>query len=560
MPRTSSIDMSDFPPLDMSLVKEVEEKRAKREVANMNERRRMQNINSGFHSLRALLPQKHDGEKLSKAAILQHTSTYIYQLEQEITKLLAQNSELKRVIGGTASSAVGSNTPEWIKRFASEPPDCPSCKRRKFEDSNRHLDMSPLHDNDGSSTESSSEHEVNAKYRPKGGKQNGKSEGTGEPTIRKQLKRIERELEEERRIRKMFEEELGYHQNNGKSTSQNGRHYGNPGMDAASLMADEVEIAAESIEIEMHSCPASPPDVLTLPTIETVNPSALYLANQHSTEVSSQLEMGKRILEHQQQRSHKQNAIALPIDVPFVASQVLPEPNNKPTIVTNGNGSMVLLFDKGGNVMQIIDPTTSVAKQITVSSTSIGSQVVQFVTSAGTVGGKESAVSTVHSAKPGNSVTNTTSVPIMSSRKSTDSSPESATTSRQNLNTIVEAIRHLEGDHLFNESSDKLAKESPLKLKQEIPEEVAQVFASQLVNEGKLNGAAPNFANALLSDLIKHEPVDQTVILTNSLAEAQSNGVAIVTTASAISMSTDSQPRPQVIQRPNVIVATSVEN
>uniref|UniRef100_A0A1I8I929 Reverse transcriptase domain-containing protein n=1 Tax=Macrostomum lignano TaxID=282301 RepID=A0A1I8I929_9PLAT len=41
------------------------EKRSRREIANCNERRRMQSINSGFESLKTLLPTE-DGEKLSK--------------------------------------------------------------------------------------------------------------------------------------------------------------------------------------------------------------------------------------------------------------------------------------------------------------------------------------------------------------------------------------------------------------------------------------------------------------------------------------------------------------
>lgn len=73
------------------------EKRIRREIANSNERRRMQSINTGFNSLRTMLP-KHDGEKLSKAAILQHTAEYIDNLEQEKTRLLAQQYQLKRLV------------------------------------------------------------------------------------------------------------------------------------------------------------------------------------------------------------------------------------------------------------------------------------------------------------------------------------------------------------------------------------------------------------------------------------------------------------------------------
>jgi len=76
------------------------EKRIRREIANSNERRRMQSINAGFSSLRSILPH-HEGEKLSKAAILQQTAEYIYSLEQEKTRLLSQNCQLKRLLGQT---------------------------------------------------------------------------------------------------------------------------------------------------------------------------------------------------------------------------------------------------------------------------------------------------------------------------------------------------------------------------------------------------------------------------------------------------------------------------
>ncbi|KAM6914190.1 transcription factor AP-4 isoform 2-T2 [Lycodopsis pacificus] len=80
-----------------------QERRIRREIANSNERRRMQSINSGFQSLKTLIPHS-DGEKLSKAAILQQTAEYIFTLEQEKTRLLQQNSQLKRIIQLSGSS------------------------------------------------------------------------------------------------------------------------------------------------------------------------------------------------------------------------------------------------------------------------------------------------------------------------------------------------------------------------------------------------------------------------------------------------------------------------
>lgn len=85
-----------------------QEKRIRREIANSNERRRMQSINAGFQSLRTLLPH-HEGEKLSKAAILQQTAEYIYQLEQEKTRLLSQNCHLKRLLNQHEGEASTTN-------------------------------------------------------------------------------------------------------------------------------------------------------------------------------------------------------------------------------------------------------------------------------------------------------------------------------------------------------------------------------------------------------------------------------------------------------------------
>lgn len=74
------------------------EKRMRRAIANSNERRRMQSINAGFQVLRSLLPQS-EGEKLSKAAILQQTTEFINSLQQDKAKLSAQNAAYKRLLG-----------------------------------------------------------------------------------------------------------------------------------------------------------------------------------------------------------------------------------------------------------------------------------------------------------------------------------------------------------------------------------------------------------------------------------------------------------------------------
>uniref|UniRef100_A0AC35TM45 BHLH domain-containing protein n=1 Tax=Rhabditophanes sp. KR3021 TaxID=114890 RepID=A0AC35TM45_9BILA len=71
----------------------VNDRRIRREVANSNERRRMQSINEGFQSLRALLPRKY-GEKMSKASILQQTAEMIHSIQADKDRLAQENESL----------------------------------------------------------------------------------------------------------------------------------------------------------------------------------------------------------------------------------------------------------------------------------------------------------------------------------------------------------------------------------------------------------------------------------------------------------------------------------
>lgn len=57
------------------------EKRIRREIANSNERRRMQSINAGFQALRTLLP-RHEGEKLSKVSSCWIHEFFMKQIKQ----------------------------------------------------------------------------------------------------------------------------------------------------------------------------------------------------------------------------------------------------------------------------------------------------------------------------------------------------------------------------------------------------------------------------------------------------------------------------------------------
>eukprot|EP00731_Ephydatia_muelleri_P030703 Em0022g217a len=99
----SSSDHSDKPysPEDDSVSspqsKRPADKKLRRQIANSNERRRMQSINAGFHTLKLLMPHV-QGEKLSKASILQHAAEFIYRLNQDRERLVQQNTSLRMAL------------------------------------------------------------------------------------------------------------------------------------------------------------------------------------------------------------------------------------------------------------------------------------------------------------------------------------------------------------------------------------------------------------------------------------------------------------------------------
>ncbi|KAG5674701.1 hypothetical protein PVAND_004653 [Polypedilum vanderplanki] len=113
-----------------------DEKKMRRQIANSNERRRMQSINAGFQSLRILLPH-HEGEKLSKAAILQQTAEYIDRLENEKQQLIATNQHLQRLVdsmgGGNNNNNDCPPQQQIVQQITSSPSTGTAIKKRKLD-------------------------------------------------------------------------------------------------------------------------------------------------------------------------------------------------------------------------------------------------------------------------------------------------------------------------------------------------------------------------------------------------------------------------------------------
>ncbi|KAI6656599.1 bHLH domain containing transcription factor AP-4 [Oopsacas minuta] len=107
----SSPNSSKFPHLKE---RKAMDKKMRREIANCNERKRMENINSGFRSLKVLLPQTQN-EKTSKAAILQQTAKYIHRLVEEKRRLIEENDKVKHelskyIANSQYGGVIGKNT------------------------------------------------------------------------------------------------------------------------------------------------------------------------------------------------------------------------------------------------------------------------------------------------------------------------------------------------------------------------------------------------------------------------------------------------------------------
>ena len=66
-------DSGNFPGISFTSL----ERKMRREVANSNERRRMQNINSGFEDLKAIVCSEDDG-KISKVSLILPLLIYVW--------------------------------------------------------------------------------------------------------------------------------------------------------------------------------------------------------------------------------------------------------------------------------------------------------------------------------------------------------------------------------------------------------------------------------------------------------------------------------------------------
>ncbi|XP_077278482.1 transcription factor cropped [Temnothorax americanus] len=433
-----------------------QEKRMRREIANSNERRRMQSINAGFQSLRQLLPH-HEGEKLSKAAILQQTAEYIYQLEQEKTQLLSQNSQLKRLI----------NQHEG---------DVPIKKRKPDTQAQGVVVSVPMHvsESGDEGLGSMSPEPLSVITVP--------TEVPQHSVVNPDVEQLKRQLERERHARLHLEKQMRAIQtqlyperfrDNQLITYQPHEvieHTDN-------VLAQETEEAVASLQVV--SVMALPP-VGSNQTVETSSPdpSSPPLSPQPTDMVTEEIK--KEIKEV----TFTQNQVFTAMEEPTTDSY---SSSSRVTYATSSSAD----FKTGSPQYITTSPTRSF-------SPAAEPQRLPSVLEAAMKA--EPKVEVERLPSPSNSLDDGTQTRLYI-----------ANTSRQNLETIVEAIRHLEGDHLF---SDEPAQDMPLALtnKQQQQQQQQQATANSTSTKSATTTSASSSSSSSSTTSATATPVKQRIL------------------------------------------------
>ncbi|XP_014477375.1 PREDICTED: helix-loop-helix protein 11 isoform X3 [Dinoponera quadriceps] len=399
-----------------------QEKRMRREIANSNERRRMQSINAGFQSLRSLLPH-HEGEKLSKAAILQQTAEYIYQLEQEKTQLLSQNCQLKRLV----NQHEGGDLP----------------KKRKSDTQGVVVNL-PMHVSESGdeglgsmSPEPLSVITVTTE---------------GHSVVNSEVSELRRQLDRERHARLLLEKQMReiqsqlYPERYNRDTNQLMTYQTHEQVidHTDNVMAQETEEAVASLQVVSVM---SLPPVGSTQTVETSSPDPSL--PPLSPQQPADLVADEEIKEEEESRPGSPKIVTFAAQNSGVFTAAAME---EQTTADSFSSSSRVTYASSSADFKNASPQYITASPSRSFSPTVGLAEPQRLPSVLEAAMKaEPKVEVERLPSPSNSLE--------------DGTPQArlyiANTSRQNLETIVEAIRHLEGDHLF---SDEPAQDVPLAL------------------------------------------------------------------------------------------------
>lgn len=375
------------------------EKRIRREIANSNERRRMQSINAGFQSLKNLLPH-HEGEKLSKAAILQQTAEYVYALEQERTQLLSQNCQLKRLLDQSDSASNG---------------EIHTTKKRKFDNV---MSMQTISDSSDEGLGSMSPEPI-AFFTVLTKHPNGATQQTQTSITPKEFMELKHQLEIERRNRMHLEEQLRHLETQYTeriNTNDGSLQYHHEIIEQREIIREEATplIKEPYTKVCLNDIPHHHSDLsenIPIDNIPSVGQTQVVICSSMDNDDSVTLSPPPptEIPEDVKEEEEEEILIEAPKLVPSITARLQP----------------------------ILEAAIKAEPKVEV----------ERINTPGTI--------TVASDEE--IVTNVAPGTMSQSRMYLPS------TSRQNLETIVEAIRHLEGDPLFGENTEP-TQDAPLAL------------------------------------------------------------------------------------------------
>jgi len=462
------------------------ERRMRREIANSNERRRMQSINAGFQSLRTLLPH-HEGEKLSKAAILQQTAEYIYQLEQEKTRLLSQNSQLKRLysLSQQGLTSPAGNSTSAMSSTGADDTTSPRLKKKRTNTTTTTVSL----ENTSDLLKTSS------------------NEDNAASTVAE----LSLQLLNEQRLRQRLEERLKTLEQASNINTTTTQVVTTVAPPSAAASAPAVPVVAAAV-------------ASATPTVVVPQPATNLLPTQP---------LKMEVVEKQQQQQTS--------TVTVQASAA----SRPPALSARPPPGTILLADKNG--MQVKVEAVHGLPQVPVS---MSSEVPVALKVADEL--KSTPVITAVATQPGTAGATATSRSFIVTTGGTTtaasavvpSASNSASTSRQNLDSIVEAIRHLEGDHLFSEDSHKVVKEEVVEYTATPTNLSHHISVSKTLVPSKFIGLKPlpvtsstqvTLANTVVTGtnpipatLLPKQPHPPSVVLQQHKKDNSSNSIIIV--------------------------------
>ncbi|XP_064537273.1 keratin, type I cytoskeletal 13 [Drosophila montana] len=403
------------------------EKRMRREIANSNERRRMQSINAGFQNLRSLLP-RHEGEKLSKAAILQQTFQYIVELENQKTQLLTQNSELKRQVGeheanGGGGGGGGASGDNYNNSNANETnggggggASAVAIKKRKLTDNV--INMQTISDSSDEGLGSMSPEPMTLLSAGGGGgaaaaaaaAAAGAKLNNASIIAAKELLEMKKQLEKERSLRRLLEDELQMIKRQLYSVAT-----APPGTAVAAAAANSSSSGGSSGAYIPREVIEHTDNFVRAEELEELGGTVSYveideMTGQQQVVVCSSIE------------ELESDAAAEIISEDQVHEEVILSSNSSTESENEVNVNAIAKAYAEGMSTPILQAAIKATPKVEVERININEKIVK--------------VKTEKLDQP------TTTTTVMGATAV-------FTRSRQNLETIVEAIRHLEGDHLF---------------------------------------------------------------------------------------------------------------